>query len=55
LQALRSDPEVAAALDDVEKNGQQAIFKYMSNPSLLSKLSGVLGSMGMGAKPSPQL
>eukprot|EP00472_Partenskyella_glossopodia_P005950 CAMPEP_0197542586 /NCGR_PEP_ID=MMETSP1318-20131121/67784_1 /TAXON_ID=552666 /ORGANISM="Partenskyella glossopodia, Strain RCC365" /LENGTH=71 /DNA_ID=CAMNT_0043101861 /DNA_START=134 /DNA_END=349 /DNA_ORIENTATION=+ len=37
-------------MEDVKKNGVQAMFKYMNDPAVMGKLSGVMGSLlgGMG-------
>lgn len=43
--ALSSDPEIMAALDDMKENGQGAMMKYLSKPSIMQKLAGLLKYM----------
>jgi len=56
LQDLATDPEFAAALQDVEQNGFSAAFKHFQNPKiaaklekLLPQLQSIFGASGAGA------
>lgn len=42
---LQPDPEMRSVFEDVEQNGQTALFKYMGNPSVMAKVQPLLGKM----------
>ena len=44
-QQLASDPDLAPVIEDVRKNGQAAIYKHMSNPAVMAKLTKIAGPM----------
>mmetsp|Transcript_4220 Transcript_4220/g.6589 ORF Transcript_4220/g.6589 Transcript_4220/m.6589 type:complete len:155 (+) Transcript_4220:182-646(+) len=46
FQALKDDPALAPMFEDIKKNGQMAMLKYMSDPAVAAKLGGLLDSFG---------
>ena len=46
IQSLKNDPELRPIFDDIQANGSGAISKYMNNPKLMQKLSGIMGNFG---------
>lgn len=49
-QAAAADPDLQPVLADIKANGIGAAMKYMSNPTVMSKIQAIMGPMMAGGR-----
>jgi len=53
VAALRNDPQMQPMFEDIQRNGQSAIFKYLNDPAVMAKAASVMGAMFNGGGQPP--
>jgi len=45
VAAMRNDPQMQPIFEDIQRNGQSAIFKYLNDPAVMAKAASVMGAL----------